>query len=187
MEALSGIASATQLLAYSHSTFKVILRLYKQLKSGPDELKHQQSSVRVLLSIVDSLHKHSVPAHVLTTLLELSNLAIEALNLIDQSQRIGFFGLRWATVRYGSALSDVFAALKDKRDSLHFAISVETRQAVLDTGRQRRGMPVLPTSRVKKWLKDHGLVGVPVTPPSEQSGRGMRLTVHTPEQHQAHQ
>ncbi|KAF2681395.1 hypothetical protein K458DRAFT_433585 [Lentithecium fluviatile CBS 122367] len=126
MEAVSGVASATQLLAYSHSTFQVLIKLYKQVRDGPASLKHQQSSVLVLLSVVDGLQRRPAPTHILATLLELSTLATEALNLIVQSQKRGFLGLSWSAVRHEQLLKEVFASLKDKREVLHLAISVES-------------------------------------------------------------
>jgi hypothetical protein len=153
MEVLSGVASASQLLAYTHSTFQVIVRLYKELKNGPSALKQQQSSVRALLSVVDNLQKRSPPADILTTLLELSTLATEALNLISRSQRMGVLGLRWATVRYESELSDVFASLKNKREILHLAISIDARSASARLLDCTEAMPEPRVKRLKKLVR----------------------------------
>ncbi|KAF2686156.1 hypothetical protein K458DRAFT_430037 [Lentithecium fluviatile CBS 122367] len=133
MEVISGLASASQLLAYSHSTFQVLVRLYKQVKDGTAGLKQQTSSLRILLTAVDSLHKRPAPAHIITTLLEISKLAAEAIQLIAQSQKRGLWGLRWAAVRNDPALSEVFASLREYREILHFAVSIETRQAAETT------------------------------------------------------
>jgi len=154
MEVLSGVASASQLLAYAHSTFQVIVRLYKQLKTGPAALKQQQSSVRILLSIVDSLQKRPPPADILTTLLELSTLATEALNLITRSQKTGFLGLQWAAFRYESALLDVFASLKDKREILHLAISIDTRRTSARLLDCAEDMAEPPKNGLKKKLQE---------------------------------
>jgi hypothetical protein len=153
MEVLSGVASASQLLAYTHSTFQVIVRLYKELKNGPEALKQQQSNVRVLLSIVDSLQKRSPPADILTTLLELSTLATEALNLISRSQKTGVLGLRWAAFHYESALSNVFALLKDKREVLHLAISIDTRSTSARLLDCTKAMPEPREKGLKKLIR----------------------------------
>jgi hypothetical protein len=71
MDVIAGLASASQLLAYSHSTFQVLIKLYKQVKDGPVALRQRQNNVRVLLTAVDSLHKRPRPAHILDTLSEL--------------------------------------------------------------------------------------------------------------------
>jgi superfamily I DNA/RNA helicase len=128
MDLISGLASGSQLLAYSHSTFQVLIKLYKQVKDGPAALRQQESSVRVLLSAVDSLYETPAPAHILTTLLDLSKLATEALQIIAQSQEKGFWGLRWAVLRNDAALSQIFASLREYRELLHFSVSIDTRQ-----------------------------------------------------------
>ena len=142
MDVISGLASASQILAYSHSTFQVLIKLYKQVKDGPAALKQQQSNVRVLLTTVDSLYKRPTPVHILTTLLELSKLATEALHLITQSQETGFLGLRWVAIRNEPALSEIFASLREYRDILHLAISIDTRQTTERIQDQFEAMPL---------------------------------------------
>lgn len=135
MDVLSGVASTSQLLAYTHSTFQILIRLYKQVKEGPTAIRQQQTCVRVLLTAVDSLNKQPVPEYVLATLLKLSTLAIEALHLIAKSQEKGFLGLHWAAVRNDPALSQVFASLRECRENLLLAISIDTWQVTKDSSK----------------------------------------------------
>jgi hypothetical protein len=128
MDVVSGIASVSQVLAYSHSTTQVLIKLYKQVRGDPVILHEQQANVRILLSVVDSVRQRPAPQHILQILVEVAQLAHDALNLITQIQRRGFFGLRWGVVHRSSDLSEAFAALKEKRDILHLAITVETHQ-----------------------------------------------------------
>ncbi|KAF1962563.1 hypothetical protein CC80DRAFT_163128 [Byssothecium circinans] len=140
MDVVSGLASVSQLLAYSHSTFQILIKLFKLVKDGPAMLKQQQPSIRLLLTSIDSLNKSPAPAHILTTLLELSNLATKAILLIDQSQEKGFLGLRWAAVRNETALSQIFASLREYREILHLAISIDTRKTTERMSDQSKNM-----------------------------------------------
>jgi hypothetical protein len=146
MEVVSGLASASQLLAYCHSTFQVLIKLYKQVKDGPAALKQRQNSIRVLLTAVESLHKRPVPAHILDTLSGLANLAHQAHQLIVQSQAKGAWGLRWGAIRNDSLLSEVFTSLRDYRDILNFAIAVDTRDS---TGRVQDSLEDMAFGRRK--------------------------------------
>jgi hypothetical protein len=137
MEVISGIASASQLCAYSHSTFQVVVRLYKKLRDGPTALRQQESTVRVLLAIVDSIKHRPAPAHIIEILVELSVLATEAYNIITQSQTTGLWGQCLATLRYEPALAELFASIKDKREIMHFAIAIEARQATQEPQGER--------------------------------------------------
>jgi hypothetical protein len=153
MEVISGIASASQLCAYSHSTFQVVVRLYKKIKDGPTALRQQESTVRVLLAIVDSIKHRPAPAHIIEILVELSVLATEAYNLITQSHSTGLLGLCLATLRYEPALAEVFASIRDKREILHFAISIEARQTTEEPQDRIDTMPDSGSEKIKKLLK----------------------------------
>lgn len=183
MEIVSGVASSAQLLAYSHSTFKVLIKLYKQVRDGPASLKRQQSSILVLLSVVHGLQRRPAPTHILTTLLELSTIATEALSLITQSQRKGFLGLSWSAVRHEQQLSEVFASLKDKREVLHLAISVESMSSRPSPEGECETQP--PTDPGKMRLRDWVSFWFPyrprsLTPTLAMSGRGSLPEALTP-------
>lgn len=130
---VSGIASVAQILAYSHSTTQVHIKLYKQLTTGPAQLQQHQPGIRSLLAVVDSLRKRPVPVHIIITLIEVSTLATKALSLIAQSSKKGYFSLYWSAVYTELALAESLSSLAGYEDILHLADSVETWQATEPT------------------------------------------------------
>lgn len=123
MDVVSGVASITQIIAYTHSTSKVLIQLYKLARGDPSIFQDHVFSVKVLLSIVESLHQRVVPDHIIAVLVEIADLAQAAQNIIIQSQTRGFLGVRWTCLYRFSDLSMVFASLREKREILHLALT----------------------------------------------------------------
>lgn len=146
MDVVSGIAGISQLVAYSHSTAQILIKLYKEVRGDSSYLNQHQSNVRVLLAIVDSLHQRSTSNHILQILAEVAQVAQNTLSLITRSQNRGLFGLRWASITTDSELSEAFSVLREKRDILHLAVSADNHGRLATNHSKTDIMPSSSTS-----------------------------------------
>ena len=130
MDALSGIASVTQLAVYTHSAWKAFTRLYIELKGGPSlwqehitNLSHIRRVVERISAISQDKHLNSA-AQITELLRELTGIAENALNIIDRTKKT-VFGVRWSAIGATALLAGVFESLKAKREILLLVLSHE--------------------------------------------------------------
>jgi len=166
MDIVSGIAGITQLVAYSHSTIKVLMKLYKLVRGGPSILQNHASSVNTLLSVIQSLQQRPAPDHIIAVLVEIATLAQDASNLITNSQSRGFLGAGWSAVYNTPDLAGVFATMREKRDLLHLAVTANiqamtgsvidryTAHAGVKSSRSKRIKRLVSSPRLRRNLKD---------------------------------
>lgn len=92
MDVVSGIASVSQLVAYSYSTAQILKKLFHLTRRQSSWLRRHQSNVRITLAIVESLSQKAASGSILEILVEVAKTAQSTLNLISRSQKPGLFG-----------------------------------------------------------------------------------------------
>lgn len=130
MDALSGIASVSQLAVYTHSAWKAFTRLYVELKGGPrlwqEHLTNLNHMRRVIerISAVSQEKRLDAATQIAELLHELTDIADKALNIIEGTRKT-VFGVRWSAIGATELLAGVFESLKAKREILQLVLSHE--------------------------------------------------------------
>ena len=125
MEIVGGIASVTQLVAYSHGVAQRLKQLYKAAQEGPRFCRSQRCNIEFLLESIQRLCIAETPDTdcVFPLLIATAKLAISLLNLLEP--RSTFYN-RWLWVSKGQEIQSAFRALNDKTRLLQLHISERT-------------------------------------------------------------
>lgn len=140
MDAISGIASITQLVDYSYSVALFLGRIFTEVQNGPTILRQQASSIEYLLNTVQCLRKdYSTEGNthlilpkqidqIVALLKDIAAAAQAAIALILQAQQPGFLGLRWPLSGVSPSLREILESLGLKRESLQLVIAYQTHK-----------------------------------------------------------
>lgn len=126
MEAISAVASTTQLLAYCVSTGSVLCQVVKDIKAGPSAFREQESNINHILKIIDQISRHpGVPPDmtevVLPIIIEVAELAHRIQTLLEDPGT--WYRRLVSSSTRRSALEESFNALSAKGHFLHLHIS----------------------------------------------------------------
>lgn len=129
MDAISGAASISQLLAYSASSVRYLYRVYTELHSHHSIYHNEQTNVRLLLDVIKRVSSQNIDDSdsVLPILVGISDVACEIINLL-QSKTI--LGVNWVLLTSRTRLSVAFEALEKKRRLLHLYVSQASNDAI---------------------------------------------------------
>ncbi|KAJ4292704.1 hypothetical protein N0V90_009367 [Kalmusia sp. IMI 367209] len=131
MDVLSGIASVTQLAAYTHSAWKVFTRLYTELNGGPILWAEHKANIKHLLQVIEriSVTTQQAPSdaagQISILVRELAEIALKALNLVARAKTKGVLGVRWSAIGLTELLARTFESLKAKREILQLVLAQE--------------------------------------------------------------
>jgi hypothetical protein len=122
MEVVGNVASVSQVVVYSFSTFRCLQKLYVELKSCGSAYHDEESNLSLLLGVIKSLSKQGVNDNnpILPVLIEICRLACEILHLLQP--RI-LWGINWTHLAKQEELKSAFQALEKKRELLHLHLA----------------------------------------------------------------
>jgi hypothetical protein len=137
MDVVAGVASVSQLIAYSLSSAHCLQQLYSELKNFGTAYRNEEANVCLLLHVIKGISDQGVADSdpILPILLDISRLACEILHLL-QPRRL--WGINWTPLTRQDELKSSFTALDKKQKLLHLTVSGETLTA-LRTGLSRQG------------------------------------------------
>ncbi|KAL8685679.1 MAG: hypothetical protein Q9218_007605 [Villophora microphyllina] len=129
MEVVGGVASLTQLVAYSHVVAKRLVQLHKVVQEGPQLYRTQRSHISFLLDSIQRICISEAPdtETILPLLISTAHLAHSLLNLLQQQGALYHLRL-WASK--GDEIETTFRALKDKACLLQLHITERTYNIV---------------------------------------------------------
>lgn len=129
MEIVGGVASITQLTAYSHVVARRLLQLYNAVQEGPSFYHIQRSNIGFLL---ESIQRMCVAEafdtdSILPLLIAAADLATSLLNLL---QPAGALYKRWLWFSRSDEIENAFCALNDKTRLLQLHMTERTYSTV---------------------------------------------------------
>ena len=139
MNILGGVASVTQLAAYSHVVAKRLIQLHKAAQEGPSFCRAQRFNIGFLLESIQRISADESPNtdSILPLLIATANLATLLLKLLKP--RGTFYNyLLWASK--GQEIEHAFHALNDKTRLLQLHISERTYNIMTDVRREMETM-----------------------------------------------
>jgi len=121
MEMIAGIASVSQLVAYSFSSFRCLFRLYVEIKND-SEYRTESTYIVLLLDIIKHLSSQKIEDSdpVLPVLIDISELVCE---IRRHLQPRSLWGFNWISGISRDLARSAFDALDKKRALLHLYIS----------------------------------------------------------------
>ncbi|KAE9363802.1 hypothetical protein N431DRAFT_564386 [Stipitochalara longipes BDJ] len=124
MDAVSGVASISQLFVYGHSVTKSLIRLYKAVQNGPAAFRDQKFNVSLLLEITKRVSQRTSSENetILLLFVQITESVHSIINLLEQR---GILGINWVSFTKNEALTVAFESLGRKRDLLQLHISQE--------------------------------------------------------------
>ena len=139
MELLGGIASVTQLAAYSHVVTKRLIQLHKAAQEGPSFCKAQRFNIGFLLESIQRICTADSPntESVLPLLISTANCATLLLSLLRPKGTVYNY-LLWASK--GQEIEAAFRALNEKTRLLQIYISERTYSLIRDVQRDIEAM-----------------------------------------------
>lgn len=126
MEAVSAVASTTQLISYCISVGTVLRQIIKDIKEGPSAFRDQERNVNHILNIIHQISQHhrsspEVTNEAIPIIIEIADLAHKIQTLLENT------GTWYTRAIYSSArstaLEGLFDALTAKAQVLHLYIS----------------------------------------------------------------
>ncbi|KAL8632278.1 hypothetical protein Q9189_001950 [Teloschistes chrysophthalmus] len=129
MEVVGGIASATQLVAYTHVVARRLVQLYKAVQNGPQLYRIRRSHVLSLLDSVQRVCIGEVPDTdtILPLLISTTELAHSLLHLLQPQSALCHLRL-WSSK--SDEIENTFQALNDKTRLLQLHITERTYDIV---------------------------------------------------------
>ncbi|KAL5439689.1 hypothetical protein PMIN05_005200 [Paraphaeosphaeria minitans] len=143
MDILGATASIAQLAVYTHSAWRILTRLYIELKEGPAAWKEHRKNLEHLFQIIKRISTLSeqtqlnTSRQIATLVFELREIAEEALKTIERANA-KIFGIRWFAIGVTELLDRSFESLKSKRDILSLILQSETLTELTSAGNRRR-------------------------------------------------
>jgi hypothetical protein len=128
MEVIAGIASVSQLVAYSISCSRYLDQLNMALKNSQSTYRSEETNVNMLLDVIRRLPTEKILESdpVLRILIDISGLACEVLYLLEPK---GFW-ISWSLITLQSKLIAGFEALNKKGNLLHLYITQTISTAI---------------------------------------------------------
>lgn len=130
MEVIGGIASVTQLAVYTHTAWRVLIRLRAELRGGPTSWQEYATNLEHLIQITRCIsclsdqEQRGATEQIRLLVGELSKIAERARGLISRARQ-KTWGVRWSAIGLTEGLAEIFISLKEKRDLLQLALSNE--------------------------------------------------------------
>lgn len=126
MEAISAVASTTQLLAYCLSAGSVLCQVIKDIKAGTSAFRHQENNINHILKIIRQISRHpgvtpDMTDIVLPIIIEVAELAQRIQTLLENPGT--WYRRVIASSTRRSTLEESFNALAAKGQLLHLHIS----------------------------------------------------------------
>lgn len=121
MDILGGVASISQIVAYSLSTAQCLQRAYKSVRDGPVIYRSEKSNIKLLLDITADICGGAPETHerILPILVDISKISCQIFNLLE---RRSFSSFTWASLTTQRTLEQAFSNLTVKRQILHLHI-----------------------------------------------------------------
>ena len=138
MEVLGGLASATQLAAYSQCVATYLLRLYRAAHDGPSSAKVQRGNIKRLVEIVNRIcyHHSAIPDGLIPLLVDIVEIAR---SLIDSLGEHGQLRTAWSLFTKAGKINDAFKALDDKRQLLQLQLAAQTNGVIVEIHSSLKG------------------------------------------------
>ena len=126
---VGGIASVTQLAAYSQCVMGTLSRLYRAAQDGPASAKDHCQGISRLLKIVDRIgHRDGSDSELFVPLLvDIAQVAKTLTGYLDQRKQCHTI---WVLLTNGGAIDDAFGALREKTSHLHLCLSQQNNKAL---------------------------------------------------------
>lgn len=179
MDVVSGVASVSQLIAYSHVVAQRLVQLYKAAQEGPSCCQTQRSNIRFLLELVQRICTDEAPKTeaILPLLIATLNLANSLLKLLQPK---GTWYNHWLWVSKGQEIESTFSALNDKTRLLQLHITERTYNIIThvqkDIKQMNQGLKRQPRSNVDQSSPTSSL---PTTSTSSQETQAAQAAMNS--------
>ncbi|KAF2849547.1 hypothetical protein T440DRAFT_508702 [Plenodomus tracheiphilus IPT5] len=130
MEVIAGIASASQIVAYSISCAHYLAQLHSELKDSHSTYSSEETKINLLLDVIRRLPTQNIQGvdPILRILVDISGLACEILYLLQPKGS----WTRWTTIPLRNKLALAFEVLDRKEKLLHLYITQASHSALED-------------------------------------------------------
>ena len=129
MDVIGGVASATQLVAYSSTAASYLSGLYRAAQDGPSSMRDQLQDIKILVEIINSIppRKPSDPDFLIPLLIEIADIARSLTRFLSQE---GQFRTVLVLLTKGSKIEDGFKALRSKGNLLQLYLSGKNHEVL---------------------------------------------------------